>query len=132
MTVKKRGLGRGLEALLVDVASKEEMHQSQTQSADSQSVKGAGRDDIQIMPAPVSDDLDTEVVVSEMSEVDSGLEQRSTAMQGAIAEPVDDKAAIVMALFKNIQKEHLVLLEEAEALKKLIEEFEAMVRADLS
>ncbi len=132
MTVKKRGLGRGLEALLVDVASKEEMPQSQTQSADSQPVKGAARDDIQSMPPPVSDDLDTEVVASEMGEVDSVLEQRSTAMQGAIAEPVDDKAAIVMALFKNIQKEHLVLLEEAEALKKLIEEFEAMVRADLS
>ena len=30
MSLKKRGLGRGLEALLVDVSTKEEKHQLQT------------------------------------------------------------------------------------------------------
>jgi len=38
----------------------------------------------------------------------------------------------VVALFKNIQRENLILLEEAEALRQLIIEFESIVRADPS
>ena len=51
---------------------------------------------------------------------------------GGITEEVDGRTAMVVALFKNIQRENLILLEEAEALRKLIEEFESIVRADLS
>ena len=39
MTLKKRGLGRGLEALLVDVSTKEEKHQLQTLPIDSSSAR---------------------------------------------------------------------------------------------
>jgi len=39
---------------------------------------------------------------------------------------------MVVALFKNIQRENLILLEEAEALRQLIIEFESIVRADPS
>jgi len=154
MTVKKRGLGRGLEALLVDVASKEEIHQPQSvQPADYQPDKGIVKDSAQSAPALSSDSLDTEDNRPGKSELESRQEQQSSVIQGditlekqelesnqaqrsvetvSLAAQVDDRAAIVVALFKNIQKEHLVLLEEAEALKKLIEEFEAMIRADLS
>ncbi|MGZ8160008.1 MAG: hypothetical protein ACXWT1_05080 [Methylobacter sp.] len=97
MTFKKRGLGRGLEALLADDSAKEEKHQPKTgQSGDYQSAKEANQDEMQVTGA------------------------------------VDDRAAMVVALFKNIQKENLMLLEEAEALRKLIEEFEALIRADLA
>jgi hypothetical protein len=88
MNSKKRGLSRGLEALLAEDSSKEEAHQ------------------------PAKD-------VS-----------RSEA-QAAIAEEANRQTAMMIALFKNIQKERLALQEEAEALKKLIEEFESIVRDDL-
>jgi len=87
MTFKKRGLGRGLEALLADESVKEERHQ------------------------PVKDMNQAEV-------------------QPAVADEEDGRTAMVVALFKNIQREHLALLEEAETLRKLIEEFESIVRAD--
>ncbi|MDO9270387.1 MAG: hypothetical protein Q7T96_14880 [Methylobacter sp.] len=97
MNLRKRGLGRGLEALLADESAKEQKQQSQTvQSVEYQSSKGVSQDEAQVIEA------------------------------------VDDRAAIVGALFKNIQKENLLLLEEAETLRKLIEEFEAIVRADLA
>jgi len=96
MTLRKRGLGRGLEALLAEDSAKEKMHQSQTvQSNENQSSKDVGQDEIQ-----------------------------------AVGE-IDAPAAMVVALFKNIQKENRVLLEEAEVLRKLIEEFEAIVRASM-
>ncbi len=89
MNLRKRGLGRGLEALLADDSAKEEKHQA---------AKDVSQDEIQ----PV------------------------------VVEEVDGRAAMVVALFKNIQREHLTLLEEAETLRNLIEEFESIVRADLS
>ncbi|HEY8219878.1 MAG TPA: hypothetical protein VIF86_07235, partial [Methylobacter sp.] len=84
MTSRKRGLGRGLEALLADDSAQEKIHQSQTvQSAENQSTKDVVEDEV-----PVNGE-------------------------------VDGRAAMVVALFKNIQKENRMLLEEAEALRKL-------------
>ncbi len=85
MNLKKRGLGRGLEALLAD----EDKHQ------------------------PVK-------------------EARQGETQPAAVVEADKQTAMVVAFFKSIQKEHHTLLEEAESLRKLIEEFESIVRADLS
>ena len=97
MTLRKRGLGRGLEALLADDSAKEDKHQAKAaQSVDDQSAKDIGLDKIQA------------------------------------TEEVDGRTALVVALFKNIQRENRILLEEAEALRKLLEEFEAIVRADLA
>jgi len=89
MTFKKRGLGRGLEALLAEDSAKEDKHRP---------VKDARQDEVRSTVAPAA----------------------------------DDQTAVMVALFKNIQREHLVLLEEAEALRKMIEEFESIIRADLS
>ena len=88
MTLKKRGLGRGLEALLVDVSSKEVKHQVQT------------------LPIDVL--------------------QRSNHL------PPDDMNSdelqdMSIALIETIQTENLNLLQEAEGLRKLIDEFEAML-----
>lgn len=106
MTLKKRGLGRGLEALLVDVAAKEEQLPQTLQTDDYQ-------------PA-LDEQPQTPLVVD-----------NSTGAKAQAGE-VDGRTAMVVELFKNIQREHLVLLEEAEALKKMIEEFESIIRADLS
>lgn len=118
MTFRKRGLGRGLEALLADDSAKEEKQQPQARrSGDYQSV---GQNEKKAMPAVIGDGM--------ASTAPPSMEARS----GAQADEVGDRTAIVVALFKNIQRENLILLEEAEALRKLIEEFESIVRADLS
>jgi hypothetical protein len=89
MSLKKRGLGRGLEALLVNVSTIEEKHQLQTLPID--------------------------------------ILQRGSHL------PPDDMSSdelqdMAIELLETIQKENLSLLQEAEALRKLIDEFEAMVR----
>jgi len=93
MTFKKRGLGRGLEALLVDVSNKEDKHQLQTMPIDNLH-RGSH------LP---TDDMDSD----ELKEM-------------------DEREAI--ALIETIQKENLNLLQEAEGLRALLDEFEAMVR----
>ncbi len=93
MNLKKRGLGRGLEALLADDSAKKEPHQPQTKSS---------------------------------------VDNNEVAAKPQIIEEADERAGTVFALFKSIQRENLVLQEEAEALKKMIEEFESILRADQS
>jgi len=95
MTLKKRGLGRGLEALLVDVSSKEEKHHLQTLPID---ILQRGNH----LP---SDDMNSD----ELKEM-------------------DDPEAQTIVLIETIQRENLDLLQEAEGLRMLLDEFEAMVR----
>lgn len=78
MSLKKRGLGRGLEALLVDVSVKKEKHQLQT------------------LPP---DDMHS-----------------------------DELQELAIELIETIQKENLNLVQEAETLRTLMDEFEAMLR----
>jgi len=89
MSLKKRGLGRGLEALLVDVSTKEEKHQQQTLPID---ILQRGNH----LPP---DDINS-----------------------------DELQKLAITIIETIQNEDLRLLQEAEALKMLIDEFEAMVR----
>ncbi len=95
MSLKKRGLGRGLEALLADESAREEQLQT-THSADYPPAKEMAQDKLQLI------------------------------------EQAEDRSATVLALFKNIQRENRVLLEEAESLRQLIAEFESIVRAGQS
>jgi hypothetical protein len=88
MNLKKRGLGRGLEALLADDSAGEQKQQPTT-------------------------------------------DVRQGEMQPAAVAEVDKQTAMVVAFFKEVQKEHRELLEEAEALKQMIEDFESIIRADL-
>ncbi len=83
MTAQKRGLGRGLEALLVDVST------------------------------PIR--AKKEVVQLPQSEPSPAL--------------ADDHTVITaVALIKAIQKENANLVKEVEALKDLLDDFEALVR----
>jgi H2-forming N5,N10-methylenetetrahydromethanopterin dehydrogenase-like enzyme len=79
MNLNKRGLGRGLEALLADDSANEQKHQ------------------------PVKD-------------------VRQSEIQPAVAPEIEKQTAMVVAFFKSTQKEHHALLEEAESLKKLLDE----------
>ncbi len=88
MNFKKRGLGRGLEALLVDVSVKEEKHQLQTLPIDT----------LQRGNHLSPDDMNS-----------------------------DELQNVAIELIETIQKENLNLLHEAEVLRTLIDEFEAMV-----
>jgi hypothetical protein len=73
MTLKKRGLGRGLEVLLTEAPALEGLQQTQA--------------------------------------------------------PLEDTDA--QALIEMVHTEYLALLQEAEDLKKMLDEFESMIRAEL-
>ena len=140
MTVKKRGLGRGLDALLggaklegaterlrvvgVDKLApsvfqpRKEMDPGRLQElADSISAQGI------VQPVVVRE------VEAERFEIIAG-ERRWRASQLAglgeipvIVRKVSDQAALAIALIENIQRENLNAMEEAEALKRLLDEY---------
>jgi ParB family chromosome partitioning protein len=146
MTLKKRGLGRGLEALLVNVSAKEEKQQLQTLPIDI--LQGGGNhlppddissDELQELANSITEpDTFEPVVVRKIAEnnyeiVTGESRWRAARLAGwqevpVIIKEMDDQEAMAIALIETIQKENLNLLQEAEALRKLIEEFEAMVR----
>jgi hypothetical protein len=95
MTLKKRGLGRGLEALLADDSAKEEQYRQQ------------------------------------IRKTEEGKDAAIWTTPEAVTGKAEDRSAMVVALFKNIQRENRILLEEAESLRQLIAEFELLVRAEL-
>lgn len=95
MNLKKRGLGRGLEALLVDVSTKEERHQLRT------------------LPIGI---------------LQRGNHLPPDDMNSDELKEMDDREALAIALIETIHRENLNLLQEAEGLRKLLDEFEAMVR----
>lgn len=145
MTLKKRGLGRGLEALLVDVSAKEENHQPQTlpvdilQRGNHLPPGDINSDELQKLAGSISaQDTFEPVVVRKISgnhyEIVAGESRWHAARRAGLKEvPVtikemDDREAMALALIETVQKENLTLVREAENLKRLIDEFEAMVR----
>lgn len=149
MATKKRGLGRGLDALLggavtasatnqadetedgvlkvlpVDVIQRGryqprvDMHpESLEELADSIRVQGVVQP---IVVRPISADK-YEIIAGERrwraAQV-AGLQEIPTVIR-----EVSDRATIAMALIENIQREDLNPMEEAYALKRLIDEFE--------
>ena len=145
MNLKKRGLGRGLEALLVDVSPKEEKHQVRTlpidilQRANHLPPDDTNSDELQELANSITTTGTFEpVVVRKISEnnyeVVAGENRwRAARLAGLTEVPViikemDDGEAMAIALIEATQRENLNLLQEAEALRSLIDEFEAMVR----
>jgi hypothetical protein len=55
-----------------------------------------------------------------------GLQQDSVTI-----EKIDERTLLAQKQIENIQKEQVRLLAEAEALKSLLDEFEAIIRAGL-
>jgi ParB family chromosome partitioning protein len=151
MTAKKRGLGRGLEALLTN-SNKQREHESQLPSSDIASSElqqlpiewlQPGRYQPRKDMAPEAlEDLAASIkaqgiiqpivvraVGEQRYEIIAG-ERRWRAAQLArlgevpcLVKTVADDAAIAMALIENIQREDLNAMEEAVALQRLLTEF---------
>jgi ParB family chromosome partitioning protein len=147
MAVKKRGLNRGLDALLGNIAGKDE----QAESGESQSLqtlpieymqRGKYQPRKDMSPAKLQELADSikaqgiiqPVVVRNTGpdkyEIIAG-ERRWRAAQLAglqqvpvVIKEIDDRTAMAIALIENIQREDLNPLEEAEALRRLLDEFE--------
>ena len=153
MTIKKRGLGRGLGALLGDISSSlaasgtqvDELRQlpvdliqrgkyqpridMRTESLEdlASSIRAQGVvQPIVVRLLPGSD----AALASRRYEIIAGERRwRAAQLAGlqdipAIVRDVPDSAAIAMALIENIQRENLSPMEEANALQRLIDEFQ--------
>lgn len=144
MNMKKRGLGRGLEALLGDVpvaAKSTNTSEQQTlpiellQRGKYQPRKDINPEKLQDLANSIAmQGIVQPIVVRHISpqqyEIVAG-ERRWRAAQLAglqdvpvIIREMDDRTAMAIALIENIQREDLNVLEEAEALQRLFTEFE--------
>jgi len=141
MSSNKRGLGRGLDALLGDVSVIEEKHHLQTlpieymQRGKYQPRKDINPEKLQeladsIKAQGIIQPIVVRRIAQEKYEIVAG-ERRWRAAQLAgltqvpiVVKQIDDRAAMAVALIENIQREDLNPLEEAEALRRLLDEFE--------
>jgi ParB family chromosome partitioning protein len=150
MSVKKRGLSRGLDALLGDVSitkseattsSSSPSHALQTlpieflQRGKYQPRKDINPEKLQELADSIkAQGVIQPVVVRQLEskkyEIVAG-ERRWRAAQLAglhevpvVVKEIDDRTAMAVALIENIQREDLNPLEEAEALARLLDEFD--------
>jgi len=143
MASKKRGLGRGLDALLGDVApaAEEKTQNMQTlpieflQRGKYQPRKDMHPETLQeladsIKVQGVIQPIIVRLLAENKYEIIAG-ERRWRASQLAalqevpvVIKDIDDRGAMAVALIENIQREDLNALEESEALKRLIDEFD--------
>lgn len=147
MVVKKRGLNRGLDALLGHVANKDEHKPTEdTQSLQSLPIEYMQRGKYQprkdMNPEKLQELADSikaqgviqpvvvRKIATEKYEIVAG-ERRWRAAQLAglqqvpvVIKEIDDRTAMAIALIENIQREDLNPLEEADALKRLLDEFD--------
>jgi ParB family chromosome partitioning protein len=141
MSSNKRGLGRGLDALLGDVSVKEEKHHLQTlpieymQRGKYQPRKDINPEKLQeladsIKAQGVIQPIVVRQIAQEKYEIVAGERRWRAAQLAGLAQvpivikEIDDRAAMAIALIENIQREDLNPLEEAEALRRLLDEFE--------
>jgi ParB family transcriptional regulator, chromosome partitioning protein len=143
---KKRGLGRGLDALLgdalVSTAQEAQSHNTVVELPIEHIVPGKfqprtvfDQDKLKELAASIkAQGLVQPVVVRQLKQNQYELiagERRWRASQlaelrqiPAIVRVVPDQATVAMALIENIQRENLTPIEEAVALKRLIEDFD--------
>ena len=148
---KRRGLGRGLDALLTSNKEIDDVAQSNLTSVDDSELQYLPIEQLQQgkyqprkdMSAEALEDLSNSIrsqgiiqpiVVRNVSENTYEIiagERRWRAAQIAeidkipcIIKNVEDEAAIAIALIENIQREDLNAMEEAIALERLLTEFE--------
>jgi ParB family chromosome partitioning protein len=150
MAAKKRGLGRGLDALLGPVPGDTGEPSAEQDRPAAGELRSLGVDQLQRGKYQPRVDMHTEsledladsiraqgvvqpIVVRPIGdnryEIVAG-ERRWRAAQLAglqdvpvVIRDIDDRATIAVALIENIQRENLNPLEEARALKRLLEEF---------
>jgi ParB family chromosome partitioning protein len=141
MSSNKRGLGRGLDALLGDVSVKEEKHHLHTlpieymQRGKYQPRKDINSEKLQeladsIKAQGIIQPIVVRQIAHEKYEIVAGERRWRAAQLAGLAQvpivikEIDDRAAMAIALIENIQREDLNPLEEAEALRRLLDEFE--------
>ena len=140
MAAKKRGLGRGLNALLGDVASIERGDSPKTLPVEFLQ-RGKYQPRLDMDPdrlQELADSISAQGVVQPIvvRSIDGGRyeiiagERRWRAAQLAglheipvIIRDVSDQTAVALSLIENIQREDLNPLEEAQALQRLLKEF---------
>lgn len=150
MSLKKRGLGRGLDALLTTKPALEQQAQSENPLSANELkklpiewLKPGKYQPRKDMSQDALDDLANSIraqgviqpivvrqLAAESYEIIAG-ERRWRASQLAqlaeipcIVKDVPDEAAVAIALIENIQREDLNAMEEAVALQRLLDEFE--------
>jgi ParB family chromosome partitioning protein len=143
VALKKRGLGRGLDALLGDVSSVSEPEKTSDQQVlpieflqrgKYQPRKDMNPESLQeladsIKAQGIIQPIIVRLVSDNKYEIVAGERRWRAAQIAALAEvpvlikDIDDRAAMAIALIENIQREDLNALEESEALKRLIDEF---------
>jgi ParB family chromosome partitioning protein len=145
MAAKKRGLGRGLDALLggdAEPAAQTANAEGELRTLEIQSIQPGRYQPRHAMDPERLDDLAASiraqgviqpVVVREIArdryELIAGERRWRAAQKAGLAEipalvkAVPDQAVVAMALIENIQRENLSPLEEAQALSRLIGEF---------
>jgi ParB family chromosome partitioning protein len=142
MALKKKGLGRGLDALLGNVKHDAGSGGDQSMLPVEQLQRGRFQPRKDIDPEKLQELADSikaqgviqPIVVreigSEAYEIIAG-ERRWRAAQLAglhempvVIKDLDDRSVMAIALIENIQREDLNPLEESEALKRLLEEFD--------
>lgn len=146
MAVKKRGLGRGLDALLGQASSAAAPEGSQDQQLRTLPVDLIQRGKYQprrdmdpqaleelaqsIRAQGVMQPIVVRPIAGDRYEIIAGERRWRAAQQAgldsipAVIRDVPDEAAIAMALIENIQREDLNPIEEAIALQRLQQEFE--------
>lgn len=140
MTVIKRGLGRGLDALMGDISAKPDKNTLQTlpieylQRGKYQPRKDMNPEKLQeltdsIKAQGVIQPVVVRSIAPDRYEIVAG-ERRWRAAQLAglqeipvVVRDIDDRSAMAIALIENIQREDLNPLEEAAALRRLLDEF---------
>ncbi len=142
MVLKKRGLGRGLDALLGETTiSSEDKNPMQSlpieflQRGKYQPRKDIDPDRLQELANSIkAQGIIQPIVVRKIGqdryEIVAGERRWRAAQLAALSEvpvvirDIDDRSAMAIALIENIQREELNPLEEAEALRRLLDEFE--------
>ncbi len=142
MALKKKGLGRGLDALLGDVRQDtvsdkgvETLPVEHLQRGKFQPRKDIDPEKLQeladsIKAQGIIQPIVVRKIDAEMFEIIAG-ERRWRAAQLAglqevpvVVKDIDDRSVMAIALIENIQREDLNPLEESEALRRLLDEFE--------
>lgn len=151
MSVKKRGLGRGLDALLTTKPVSDQLNDANFSSAQRSELqklpiewlkpgkyqprKDMSQDALEDLASSIrSQGIIQPIVVRQIGEESYEIiagERRWRASQLAqldvipcIIKDVPDEAAVAIALIENIQREDLNAMEEAIALQRLLSEFE--------
>lgn len=133
MNLKKRGLGRGLEALLADGANKDNHTHSIVSEVDSERHADSQYQESQHIGMAIgSTNAASDLVANELKKYQSVAEnsrKREKQLQELPVANLDVEAlsTVVRTLIEDVKRDNLVLLEEAETLLRLFDEFKSII-----